>query len=331
MIDLSIILVNYKTPELITVCAASIYRFVKDISFEIIVVNNASKADDEAVVKQQFPKIRWIETGCNAGFGRANNVGMKNAKGKYLLLLNSDTVIIDDSIQRGLNRYKSAYNVAVAGASQLTPDLRSKPIIHSFSAILRYAWLLFPHKKADELINCLIPEKKYVDSEEVDFVPGAFMLLSKEIFEATGGFDEEFFMYAEDVEWSCRLKKLGKTVVFSDCKFIHDEWGSSPERKKQQLAEITYFNRFDRQAQLSNLVWIRKHFGAFYFVALMKHYWFWIPLFFMMKLVTNLAAFRNPFRGYSAQRKFAKTITIFTRYFFRILFQKTTFYKINGR
>ncbi len=325
---LSIVIVNYKTPELIAACVASIFEWTKGVSFEVIVVNNASKANDEAFLREKFPEIIWLETGYNAGFGRANNIGMKRAKGEYLLLLNSDTLLVDESIERAIIRYKSMGNVAAAGAVQLNPDKSVKQLSPFYAPILRYSWLLFPSKKADAFIEKLIPATHYADPEEVDFVPGAFVLLHRDIFEKTGGFDESFFMYGEDVEWSNRLKRFGKTVVFEDCRFIHDEWGSSTEKKQQRLAEITYFNRFDPQAQLSNLVWIRKQFGAFYFSALMVHYWLWVPIFFLMKVVANLLKFRNPFQELTAQRKFAATIGVFSKYFGDIFFNRKAFYKI---
>jgi hypothetical protein len=325
---LSIIIVNYKTPELIAACVASIYEWTKNTSFEIVIVNNASKANDEVFLKEKFPEIKWLETGYNAGFGRANNLGMTKATGEYFLLLNSDTLIVDNSIEQAVIRYRSAGNIAVAGAIQLNSDGSIKKISPFYAPILRYSWLLFPNKKADNLVEKLIPENKYADLEEVDFVPGAFVLLHRDIFEKTGGFDESFFMYGEDVEWASRLKKFGKTVIFKDCKFIHDEWGSSAERKQRQLEEITYFNRFDPQAQLSNLAWIRKQFGAFYYAVLMLHYWLWVPLFYLMKVSTNFLKFRNPFQELAAQRKFAQTIGVFNRHFINILFNRNVFYKI---
>jgi hypothetical protein len=324
---LSIIIVNYKTPELIAGCVASIYKYVENLSFEVIIVNNASKADDERFVKGQFPEVKWLEMGYNAGFGRANNLGMKKAKGNYFLLLNSDTELLDDSVQRILQRYKSDSNIAVAGASQIAPDGSSKRSAYSFASVLRYSWILFPHIRADDFLLRLLPEPVYNNPEEVDYVVGAFMLFRREIFEETGGFDEGFFMYGEDIEWGYRLQKLGKAIIFKDCKFIHDEWGSSPENKASRMAAITYFNRFDAQSQLSNLVYIRKSYGVLYFIGLMLHYWAWVPAFYLMKVVVNIKSRKSPFVDLDAQRKFAGTIRTFSRFFFAILLDKPTFYK----
>ncbi|MDP5122176.1 MAG: glycosyltransferase family 2 protein [Spirosomaceae bacterium] len=328
MPTLSIIIVNYKTPELIAACVASIYEWTKNTSFEIIIVNNASKANDEEFLKDKFPEIKWIETGYNAGFGRANNLGMKAATSEYFLLLNSDTLIIDESIEIALTRYRLSNDIAVAGAKQLAPNLTEKVSSYSFASIKRYSWIVFPHKKVDDFLLKVFPEPSFDDPEEVDYVVGAFMVLSRGIFEKTNGFDEDFFMYGEDAEWGFRLQKFGKAVIFQDCKFIHDEWGSTGGDKEKRLAAITYFNRFDAQSQLSNLAFIRKSYGVLPFVLLMLHYWLWIPLFYSIKVITEVKNGLKLPITFTAQKNFAGTVLTFTRFFGSLLFNKSTFYKI---
>ncbi len=92
------IIVNYKTPELIVACIETIKQYTTKVSHEIIIVNNASKANDAQYVCARFPEAIWLEMGYNAGFGRANNAGMKIAKGKYFLLLNSDTKLFEPAM-----------------------------------------------------------------------------------------------------------------------------------------------------------------------------------------------------------------------------------------
>lgn len=328
--DLSIIIINYKTPELILDCLSSIYAYTTSISFEIIIVNNASKANDEALIKSKFSEIRWLEMGYNAGFGRANNAGMKAANGRYVLLLNSDTLLINDVLPKAIQRLENEPQTIAVSAVQLDKNKSVKPIIHSYAHLLRYSWILLPLKSSDNLLAKLIPEKKYADPEEVDYLPGAFMLMKKEAFEKTGGFDENIFMYAEDSEWSNRLAQNGKIKLLADCQFVHDEWGSSPELKSKQSG-FTYFNRFDQQAQLSNLYFIRKYKGGFYFLVLMCHYWAWVPLFYIIKFVSRLKDFKNPFSDYAAQHTFASTIRVFSSYWLDILFKRKKFLKIETK
>ncbi len=142
-----------------------------------------------------------------------------------------------------------------------------------------------------------------------------------------GMLDEEFFLYGEDTEWGFRLGQFGKNLVFKDCAFIHLEWGSKPERY-DDLKSLTYFNRFHPQIQLSNIVWIRKSYGIIHFLLLMLHYWLWIPVFYGMKIIVNLKNLKNPFAELENQHKFRKTIAVFSRFFWRILFKLPTFYKI---
>jgi GT2 family glycosyltransferase len=324
--ELSIIIVNYKTPELIIQCLDSVKQHTSGISYEILIVNNASKAHDEALVKAQHPDVQWIEMGYNAGFGRANNRGMRAAKGQYLLLLNSDTTAIDNSIGHCWERLRQRPEVIAAGAHQLFPDRRPRPFYHSFS-FRRTFWIVPPHPFFHRLVEKCIPSTQYTDVEEVDYIAAAFLMLRKNAFEQTQGFDEELFLYGEDVEWSYRLAKLGKLLIFNDCQFIHDEWGSKPERY-QELRQYTYFNRFDPQIQLSNLVWIRKQYGMFSFFLIMLHYWLWIPVFFSMKFFHNLLKGKNIFSDLNSQRRFARTIGIFSRYFWKILLKKPTFYQL---
>jgi GT2 family glycosyltransferase len=153
-------------------------------------------------------------------------------------------------------------------------------------------------------------------------------MVRREGFEKTGGLDEEFFLYGEDTEWGYRLSKLGKLLVFKDCNIIHEEWGSKPERY-EEAQNYTYFNRFDPQIQLSNIVWIRKQYGILHFFALMLHYWLWVPTFFLMKFVSNSLKMKSPFSELENQKKFAKMISVFSSYFWQILLKKPTFYKIN--
>nr|MCU0325126.1 glycosyltransferase family 2 protein [Spirosomataceae bacterium] len=238
---LSIIFVNYKTPHLIVECLNSVYKFNKNLDFEVIIVNNASKADDEVFVKEHFPDVVWHEMGYNAGFGRANNAGMKIAKGDYFLILNTDTIMIDNSIEKCLNHLKNRPDAIAGGAYQLYPDLTPRAFYHTFS-FRKDFWIVPPQFR--HVLDKVFHFTKYSDPEQVDYIAAAFLMVRREGFEKTGGFDEEFFMYGEDTYFGHQLSKYGKNLLFKDCKIIHDEWGSSPERY-EQTKSYTYFNRFD--------------------------------------------------------------------------------------
>lgn len=324
--DLSIIIVNYKTPELILRLLDSLQRWVLKHSYEVIVVNNASKGDDKELITLAHPMVQWIETGYNAGFGRANNVGMRAAKGAAILLLNSDTYAIDDSIDRCWERLKAESNTIAAGAMQLMPDGTPRHFYHTFT-FQRSFWILPPG--LDHWLEKWIPQTPYQDPEQVDYIAAAFLMVKKEGFERTKGFDEEFFLYGEDTEWGYRLSQIGPLKVYRDCFIVHEEWGSKPERY-DRAHEFTHFNRFDPQIQLSNLVWIRKQYGVVRYVALMLHYWAWVPLFFFIRVLINLTERKWPWENQYNQIRFAKMIGQFSRYFWRILFRIPTFYRLES-
>ena len=103
--DVSIIIINYNTRQMLANCLNSLYEFTKEIQFEVIVVDNASKDGSEQYICSKFPQVKWVNSGGNVGFGRANNLGIKYAKGKYLFLLNSDTLLLN-------NATKAFYNYA---------------------------------------------------------------------------------------------------------------------------------------------------------------------------------------------------------------------------
>ena len=324
MVDVSIIIVNYRTPELIVACLKTVQQFTRQVSYEVIVVDNQSKGDDESFVKGYFPDANWIPMGYNAGFGRANNLGMKHASGRYFLLLNSDTKLFEAVIDQCVANLDNRADAIAGGAYQVYPDLSPRAFYHTFT-FRRDFWITPPVFR--KYLDTLIPYTQYEDPEQVDYIAAAFLMVRREGFEKTGGFDEEFFLYGEDTEWGYRLGKIGKQLVFKNCRIIHEEWGSKPERYKE-AQNFTYFNRFDEQIQLSNLVWIRKQYGTFHYFMLMLHYWLWVPVFFLMKIVSNALKFKNPFGELYNQKRFARTIGLFSGYFWRILLKRPTFYKI---
>ncbi|MFN3850046.1 MAG: glycosyltransferase family 2 protein [Spirosomataceae bacterium] len=322
--NLSIIFVNYKTPELIIECLDSVYKFNKNLDFEVIVVNNASKADDEVYVKKHYPTVIWHDMGYNAGFGRANNTGMRIAKGKYFLILNTDTIMIDNSIEKCFNHLENRPDAIAGGAYQLYSDLTSRTFYHTFT-FRKDFWIVPPQFRRH--LDKIFKFTKFDDDQQVDYIAAAFLMIRREGFEKTGGFDEEFFMYGEDTYFGYQLSKFGKNLLFKDCKIIHNEWGSSPERYNETQS-YTYFNRFDPQIQLSNIVWYRKQYGVIPFLLLMIHYWVWVLVFCTLKVILNLSKFKSPFANFDNQTRFAKLIGLFSKYFWKILFKVPTFYKI---
>ena len=217
-IDISFIIVNYRTPLLTKDCIASIYALNCKCSYEIIVVDNFSCDDSYTLVTKDFKNIQWIDSQDNLGFGRANNLAVSKAKGEYILLVNSDVVFTENSIDYYLDCLKKDSTIGVLGCKLLNEDRTLQKSTYydvgQFKSILKYNIVfdyLFSYKP-----------------RELDAVMGAFMLMKRSVFNESGGFDPDFFMYAEELELCKRIKKRGYTIVYNDkYSAVHKIGGSS--------------------------------------------------------------------------------------------------------
>jgi GT2 family glycosyltransferase len=227
MIDVSIIIVNYNTKDLILQCLQSIFENTVDISFEVIVVDNASVDGSCTAIKEKFPQVYLVSSENNLGFGKANNLGAKLASGTFLFLLNSDTLLIENSIKI-LKEFLEKSNdptVAVVGCKLL--DKNKKPHISYgnfpsvYQEIFEYGLLKIFKKYYAEKLSLSIVDKG-TEKKNVDYIIGADMFFIKSIFDAIGGFDEDFFLYYEETEICFRLTRLGYKIVWNpDTSIIH--------------------------------------------------------------------------------------------------------------
>lgn len=216
-VDLSVIIVSWNTEDLLRRCIASLGEHLSDVPHEVVVVDNASSDGSAAMVDAEFPDVRLIRNAANVGFGAANNQGMAAAAGSYLLLLNSDTYLTDDSVARLLSTVRAQPGVGVAQCRLFFPDGRLQytayrfPSLHLilFEALGLYK--LFPRQAPGILL------RGYWDhsaERDVDWVIGAFMLMPREVYEQTNGFDERLFLYGEDREWCFRIRQHGWRIRF---------------------------------------------------------------------------------------------------------------------
>ena len=203
--EISIIIVNYNTVKLTSDCIRSILDNVES-NYEIIVVDNASDDNSATILAHRFPDIIMVESDINLGFGRANNLGAKYARGKYLFLLNSDTILHNDPFPYFL-KFSEHYNDIGALGTYLFDGsgdyCQSGGKFYSVSKYLKLALLrlIGKHSKAEVPLNS--------NNIEVPYVIGADMFIRKDLFNSIGGFDDNIFMYFEDVELCKRLFGLG--------------------------------------------------------------------------------------------------------------------------
>lgn len=320
--DVSIIIINFRCPELIINCLHSIYTYTKKVSFEIIIVDNDPANGEGDRIRKAYPAIKWIDMDYNSGFGRANNKGMAVATGKYFLLLNADTLLTDNVIDRSFDRMNARQDIMALGALQYYADNTPMPFYQSFNEFRRSFFILPPGNMVDKIMHRLYPDPIYNDPEQYDWLVGAFIFTRREGYEKTGGFSEDFFMYGEDVEWSWRLGLLGKLCIFKDSTYIHLE-NKNPFRR----TNISWINRFSTQMQVSNLLWIRKQYGVVSYLTLILHYISMIPVVYLWKIVHNLKT-GSPFSDLETQHIYTRKTIVLLRYFMRTLFLKKGMYKI---
>lgn len=294
MTALSIIIVNYKTPQLVTDCLQSLYAFTKNISFEVIVVDNASGDGSREKILPAFPQVKWVQMKNNEGFARANNEGIRQSAGDAVLLLNSDTILKENAIERSFTQFMSSSYVAcgvqllnVDGTPQISGNYFMKGGLNHLlplpylGAFLKSIAGLMKVKKPN------LPEAKGI--VEVDWINGAYLMVKRSAFEVSGLMDEDFFLYAEETEWCSRLRRIGKLCIYGDCHVIHLE-GSSANAAFDAKGK-GYMHLFDKkglQIMLSNLVRVRKQFGVAWFFLHLLTLLFEIPVFFLGWLLTNI-------------------------------------------
>jgi asparagine synthase (glutamine-hydrolysing) len=233
--ELSVVIVNWNTREILRTCLSSVREHLADIDHEVIVVDNASADGSPEMVAADFPAVRLVRNADNAGFGVANNQAMRIAHGRWFLLLNSDTLLTDDSVGELLRRVTDEPSLGVAHCRVEFPDGRLQHTAYRFPS-LRLSVLedlglykLLGRRRAGETL--LGGYWDYEQERDVDWVAGAFMLLPREVFEQTGGFDERLFMYGEDLEWCQRIREHGWRIrFFPQASIVHLNHTSSELR-----------------------------------------------------------------------------------------------------
>lgn len=196
--QLSIIIVNFKTPKLLTGCLHSVYTNTRSINFEVIVVDNHSQDNSRQLIIEQFPQVKWIQLDYNSGFARANNEGIRNASGEIILLLNSDTVCNSPAIENcSLQFSKDPYFACgvqlinpdgtpqISGNYFVTGGLNNLLTLTYIGAFVKWTARLFNISKPHVQDACSLVE--------VDWINGAFLMVKKDVIARAGMLDEDFF------------------------------------------------------------------------------------------------------------------------------------------
>ncbi len=231
-VDVSIIIVNWNTRDLLRDCLGSIYRHAGGETFEIIVVDNDSQDGSAAMVAAEFPEVRLIRNGANVGFAVANNQGIAIARGRYVLLLNSDTVVLEGTIVQSLAFAEGNPRAAVVGCRTVFPDGMLQVNCYQFPSLLNLLLSLshlanvFPRSRV--FGRRRLTWWDYDTPRSVDAVAGCFMLVRSQAIRQIGPLAEDYFMYSEDTDWCWRFARAGWDVLYTPkAQLIHVRAASS--------------------------------------------------------------------------------------------------------
>ncbi len=241
---ISIIIVSWNTKQMLCDCLVSIYQTIKnDLAFEIIVVDNNSSDDSCKMIKENFPHVILIENSYNNGFASANNAAIEISKGRYILLLNSDTIILDKAIQKSLAFAEIHPEAAVIGCKLLKPDRTIQQSCFMFPSILNmilsasYLYKIFPKNHFFGRERMTWWDRQNI--QKVDVVTGCFMLVRSEAVKKIGKMDESYFMYGEETDWCYRFKQAGwENIFFPDAQIIHFGGASTKLRKAEMILQL---------------------------------------------------------------------------------------------
>lgn len=256
--DVSIIIVAWNVRQLLEECLASVFEQTSGVTFEVIYVDNASVDGSSDTVRAKFPSVRIIQNDRNLGFIKANNQGIRVAQGRYILLLNSDTLVLDNAVAKIVRFGDEHPQAAVVGGRVLNPDetlQRSCLTFHSLTQIFlgaTYLYKLFP-RFASERITWW----DYNEVRAVDVIVGCFSLVRRDAFATVGLMDEDYFVYCDDRDWCYRFRQAGWEVLFTpEPRIIH--YGGQTTKKAA--------DKFVLQLYGSRLQFMRKYNGPVVFL-----------------------------------------------------------------
>lgn len=287
-IDLSIIILNFNTVDLTQKCLESIKASeLGRYSLEIIVCDNASVDGTDKMVRREFPHVIFIQNGKNVGFAAGNNPGIRRAKGRYVLLLNSDTEVGAHTLSSMITFMDAHPKAGAATCKLLLPTGFMDPACHRGFPT---PWVAFTYMtKLEQLFptSRLLGEyhqgyKNLKIPHEVDCISGAFFMVCSEVIHDIGGLDEDYFMYAEDIDWAYRIKKAGWQIWFNpEATTLHKkkQSGRANVLRKRRVTTEIYFHEY-------NWLFFKKHFASSThpLVRFLVNCFYSVRLFFLRRL-----------------------------------------------
>lgn len=284
-IQVSIVIINYNTRVMTQECIDSVIDQTKGISYEIILIDNRSQ-DDSKEYFEKDSRIRYVYSFENLGFGRANNVGMMLAKGDYVFLLNSDTLLMNNAVKMFYDYAESHQEQKAFFGGWLMN--RNREFIHSYAnittmhSLLKGALATYTNLiRGNKVLGVLDCYNKSGNALEVGYVTGADLFLHRSIIEEYGGFDHNFFMYYEECDWQWRMKSQGvKSIVIKGPEILHLCGEQEGKPRKTRSIKVKLMN-------LDSLkYYLKKHYNIL-------QYFLFRVAYFVLKLLPVLVDGRN--------------------------------------
>lgn len=258
MLDLSVVIVSFNTRPMTLACLGSLFEWTRGIRFEVFVVDNGSSDGSPQMIRHTFPQVTLIEQQTNVGFARACNAALVRARGRYIMLLNSDTLLIEDALTALVHALDAHPQVGAVGPRMLYADGRTQPYSATRAKTLwgTLAQYCIPRRATRTLhFGKRLTPRPGVTSPvlyETESISGAAMMVRREILRTVGLLDESFFLYCEDADWVERIRHAGYVIACApEARLIHYHGASS--RQDEIRREV--------EAVRSNIRYFAKHSG----------------------------------------------------------------------
>jgi len=264
--QLSVVILNYNVRYFLETCLVSVQKAIQNIDSEIIVIDNASTDGSCEMIKERFPEVYLIENSENVGFPKGNNIGVEKAKGDYICILNPDTVVAEDTFTKILQFAEKQNELGIIGCKMIDgsglflPESK-RGVPTPWVAFTKVAGLYKYFPKSTLFNQYYLQHIPQSSTQKVPILTGAFMFLKRQLYQEVGGFDQDCFMYSDDVDLSYLVTKKGfSNYYFADTTIIHYK-GESTQK------DVLYMKRF----QEAMTFFYKKHFNqSFLFTLIMK-------------------------------------------------------------
>ncbi len=264
--DLSIVIVSYNAVHFLRKCLKSVIIQTEGISYEIIVVDNASTDETQQLMTLEYPGIQFLRNEQNVGFAAANNMAISETNSRYVLLLNPDTEVLIGAIQKTLHFMDENPKAGISSCKLLYQDGRFQANAYSFPTVWNmfaeatFLYKIFPKTKLFGSYH--LSYLDYTKDNQVDWLIGAFYMIRREVIDTIGLLDEQYFMYAEDLDYCYMAKKAGFEVWYTSCaEIFHFYGGISGINKRVAVwthrSQIVYYKKHYGLAKIYSLIFLK--------------------------------------------------------------------------